>query len=169
MIIGVISDTHGNMKLANAAADRIRAENHADLLLHLGDNYPDAQELGMAGHPIRMVPGLWCDEYRDHRIGKTLVDTFDGLSIACAHADQDLGPRERAAAIIMTGHTHVAKIEPQGQHVFLNPGHLKSNLDRGQTPSYAIIETTPDEVRITIKELSGPTRLARTFRRDALA
>lgn len=169
MIIGVISDTHGNMKLAHAAADRIRGVEKADLLLHLGDNYPDAEELGVAGHPIRMVPGLWCAQYRDHRVPKTIVDTVDDLSFAMLHADQDLGPRERSAALIMSGHTHVAKIEPSGNHVYMNPGHLKSMMDRGQRPSYAIIETNPDEIRISIKELDGTTRLQRTFARAALA
>lgn len=169
MIIGVISDTHGNMKLAHAAADRLREVERVELLLHLGDNYPDAEELGMAGHAIRMVPGLWCEQYRDHRVRKTIVDKVDGLSIAMAHADQDLGPRELAAAVIMTGHTHVAKIEPRGQHVFVNPGHLKSMMDRGQRPSYAVIETGPEEIAISIKELDGQVRLARRLSRAALA
>lgn len=168
MIIGVISDTHGNMKLAHAAADRLRAEG-AEVLLHLGDNYPDAEELGMAGHPVRMVPGLWCAQYRDHRVQKTIVDTLDGLCIAMAHADQDLGPRELAAAVIMTGHTHAAKIEPRGKHVFLNPGHLKSPMDRGHRPSYAVIDTMPEEIHIRVKELDGTVRIERAFSRAALA
>lgn len=168
MIIGVISDTHGNMKLAHAAADRLRTEERVDLLLHLGDNYPDAEELGYAGHPMRMVPGLWCAEYRDPRL-KTIVDDFDGVKMALAHADQDFGPREHTAVILMSGHTHVAKIEPRGTKVFLNPGHLKSNFDRGQRPSYAVIETSADGVRISIKELDGSLRLSRAFSRAELA
>lgn len=115
------------------------------------------------------MPGLWCAEYRNPRYPKTRVELLDGVSIAMAHADQDLGPREHAAALILTGHTHVAKIEPRGKHVFINPGHLKSMQDRGQSPSYAIIETLGDAVVVTIKELNGTPRSSRRFAREGLA
>jgi predicted phosphodiesterase len=167
VIIGVISDTHGNMKLAHAAADRIRGVEKADLLLHLGDNYPDAEELGVAGHPIRMVPGLWCAQYRDHRVPKTIVDTLMASAFAMLHADQDLGPRERAAALIMSGHTHVAKIEPSGKHVYMNPGHLKSMIDRGQRPPTPLSRPTRTRSASASRNSTAPPACAHLRARSA--
>lgn len=77
---------------------------------------------------------------------------------------------ELAASIVLTGHTHVAKIEKLGRSVHVNPGHLKDpKLDRGQRPSYAIVSTTPDNVTISIHELNGRARTSQTFARAELA
>jgi putative phosphoesterase len=170
MIIGVISDTHGNRKLMHQVADWMKEKHGVDLIIHVGDDYPDAQELGLAGHTVRMVPGLWCEEYHDGRIPKRIVIPCDGITISAAHAEKDLGATELAASIVLTGHTHVAKIEKLGRSVHVNPGHLKHpKLDRGQCPSYAIISTTPDEIAIAIHEIDGSVRAAQSLPRSELA
>ncbi len=170
MIIGVISDTHGNRKLMHQVADWMKSKHRVELIIHVGDDYPDAQELSMAGYNVRMVPGLWCDEYQDGRTPKRIVVPCDGITISAAHAEKDLGATELAASIVLTGHTHVAKIEKLGRSVHVNPGHLKHpKLDRGERPSYAIISTTPDNVGIAIHELDGRTRASQTLARAALA
>lgn len=166
MIIGVISDTHGNRTLMHAVADRIRATERADFIIHLGDNYSDAEELANAGHAVRMVPGLQCDAYHDHRVPNVIDEAFDGLRVACTHAEHDFRGRYSHAQILMSGHTHVGRIEFDGRQVHLNPGHLKSPLDRGQRPSYAIITTTPEDFWISIKEIDGSERSARRFARE---
>jgi len=168
MIIGVISDTHGNRALMHQVADHIRGVEKADFLIHLGDNYPDAEELAFAGHAIRMVPGLQCDAYRDHRVPNLIVETYDGLTVACTHAEHDFHGRVGHAHILMSGHTHVARIEPSGKQIHLNPGHLKSPLDRGQLPSYATIVTAPGAFEIFIKAVDGTLRLSRRFERAPL-
>jgi len=80
VIIGVISDTHGNRTLMHAVADRIRATERADFIIHLGDNYSDAEELADAGHAVRMVPGLQCDAYHDHLVPIVIDEAFDGCA-----------------------------------------------------------------------------------------
>lgn len=170
MIIGVISDTHGNRKLMHQVVDRMNSAHRADLIIHVGDDYPDAQELSLAGHNVRMVPGLWCEEYHDGRTPKRIVIPCDGITISATHAEKDLGAAELAASIVLTGHTHVAKIEKLGQSVHLNPGHLKHpKLDRGQRPSYAIISTEPESVTVAIHELDGGVRTSQSFTRAELA
>ncbi len=169
MIIGVISDTHGNRRMMHEVADYLRARHDAKLLFHVGDDYADAEELAMAGHPIKMVPGLWCPAYANHRIPNAIVEHVDGITISAAHAERDLRARELAATVVLTGHTHVARIEKLGHSVHLNPGHLKSKLDRGERPSYAVITTREQDIEIAIHELTGQVRETRFFQRVELA
>jgi len=128
---------------------------NAETLFHLGDDYRDAQELLMAGYNVRCTPGLWCPEYQDSRIPKRLIAVFNGVSVACAHAEKDLRHTERAAAIILTGHTHVARIALLGRSLYVNPGHLKSLTGRNEPASYALLEIGPEEVRATIHEVAS--------------
>ncbi len=170
MIIGVMSDTHGNRKLMHEVADRMKRQHHADLIIHVGDDCPDAAELVAAGHNVRMVPGLWCDEYHDGRIPKRIIVPCDGITISAAHAEKDLGATELAATVVLTGHTHVAKIEKLGRSVHVNPGHLKHpKLDRGERPSYAVITTDRVKISISIHETDGKTRVTQSIQREQLA
>ncbi|MBI4559636.1 MAG: metallophosphoesterase family protein [Candidatus Hydrogenedentes bacterium] len=169
MILGVISDTHGNRKLMHQVAERMEQRLGVEVFIHLGDNYADAEELALAYPRVIMVPGLSCPEYGDPRIPKRLVQEFDGIAIACAHADKDLRHTEYAAAIILTGHTHVARIDLIGCSLYVNPGHLRSPQDRGEKASFAIIETGQDEVRAAIHDYTGDLRRAVTVERARLA
>ncbi len=169
MIIGVISDTHGNRRKMHETADYIRAQHGAEVIFHVGDDYRDAEELAMAGHTVKMVPGLWCPEYADPRIPNRIVEALDGITISAVHADKDLHARELAATIVLTGHTHVASIEKIGGSVHVNPGHLKGKRDRGERPSFVLITTSQDEVRVAIHELNGEVRQERVFSRSDLA
>ena len=170
MIIGVISDTHGNRKLMHQVSDRMKAKHGVELFFHVGDDYPDAKELSLAGHNVHMVPGLWCEEYQDGRTPKRIVIPCDGIAISAAHAEKDLGATELAASIVLTGHTHVARIEKLGRSVHVNPGHLKHHkLDRGQRPSYAIISTMAESVAIAIHEIDGTIRASNSYPRTELA
>ena len=170
MIIGVLSDTHGNRKLMHQVADRMKVIHKVELIVHVGDDYPDAEELAAAGHSVRMVPGLWCDEYHDGRIPHRITIPCDGITISAAHSEKDLGAAELSATIVLTGHTHVACIEKLGRSMHVNPGHLKNpKLDRGQRPSYAIIATGADDISISIFEVDGRTRLSASYPRGQLA
>jgi predicted phosphodiesterase len=142
------------------AADAMVNRFHAEVLFHLGDDYRDAEELVMAGYSVRRVPGLWCPEYHDSRIPKRLIEVFDGITVAWAHADKDLRHVERAAAIILTGHTHRAEIALLGRSLYVNPGHLKSRVSQGKPSSYAVIEIGLDEVHASIHD--APSHRARS-------
>ena len=169
MIIGVISDTHGNRRMMHEVADYLLTHFGAEIVFHMGDDYRDAEELAMSGHVVKMVPGLGCPEYNDHRIPNRIVESVDGITVAAAHAAKDLRARELAASIVLTGHTHVAAIEKAGRSLYVNPGHLKSPLDRGERPSYALITTSGSQVTVAIHELSGEIRQACSFDRSELA
>ncbi|MGI6460628.1 MAG: metallophosphoesterase family protein [Candidatus Hydrogenedentales bacterium] len=165
VVLGVMSDTHGNRFLMLQAAD-IMKQLGATRVFHLGDDYSDAQELAMSGLDVHKVPGLWCAAYRDSRVPKRIVEVVDGVSIAAAHAPKDLRHSEHSADIVLTGHTHASAIEHVGHAIYLNPGHLKSSQSRGQRPSFAMITITAKEIHAAIHELTGAVRFERTFRRD---
>lgn len=168
MIIGVLSDTHGNRKLMHAVADRMRDEHGAQLLLHLGDDYADAEELALSAFDVVAVPGLWCSEYQSTWVKNTRIEEIEGLTIAMAHADQDLRGKERRAAVWLTGHTHSAKIERRGKSVHFNPGHLKSHNSRGERASYGLIEITGEAVVFSILDFDGTLREQERFKKDEL-
>ena len=169
MVLGVMSDTHGNSRLMHEAAEAMVGRFHAETIFHLGDEYRDSEELLSAGYAVRRVPGLWCPEYQDGRIPKRFVEAFDGVDVACAHAEKDLRHTERAAAVILTGHTHAAQIALLGRSLYVNPGHLKSMVCRNQHASYAVVEITAQYVRAAIREMaSHEVRSETSVHRDRL-
>jgi uncharacterized protein len=170
MILGVMSDTHGNSRLMHDAAQTLTGDLRAELLFHLGDDYIDSEELILAGYAVRRVPGLWCPQYQDARIPKRFVETFDGLQVAWAHAEKDLRFPERAAAIILTGHTHQADIVLLGHSLYVNPGHLKAPICQDIPASYGLIEIGPAEVHAAIYDAgTHRLRLQTTVPRQRLA
>lgn len=168
MILGVVSDTHGNLPMMQDVAKALTQEHGAELILHLGDDYADAVALRDAGFPVRMVPGLWCPEYRNPRIPKLILETFEGVTIACCHAVQDLRESARTAAIIVMGHTHTAEIRRVGRTVFFNPGHLKAAAHRGHPASYGLIQIDADHLILTIYGLDGRVLLKKNYLKSDL-
>lgn len=168
MTFGVMSDTHGNAALLLGAAAMMTATHGASAVFHLGDDYEDGQALIRAGYTVHQVPGLWCAVYRAGSAPRCLVESFDGVTIACAHADKDLRHQQRAAAIVLTGHTHCAHIHRFGHTLYINPGHLAALHNRGQKASYAILDITPETVRAAIYDISGKLRHELVVERTAL-
>ena len=170
MILGVLSDTHSNRVLMHQVAAVMVEELGAEVLFHLGDDYSDAEDLAMAGYSVRKVPGLWCPEYQNPSIPKRIVEEFDGITVAAAHAEKDLRHAQHAAGIILLGHTHRPRIEHIGLSLYVNPGHLRSTTSRGVQPaSFAIVEIGPTEVRAAIHDPSGALRREVIISRDRLA
>ena len=169
MKIGGISDTHGNLKLMFRAAGVMTNELGVEMFIHVGDNFDDAEALAHAGHIVRMVPGLWCPEYHNTRVPNRIAESIDGMTVVAVHAQKDLRGADWGATIVLTGHTHVARIDRLGQSLHLNPGHLKSMFDRGERPSFATISTSEKEVRATVHELSGDARIDVRVPREDLA
>lgn len=169
MILGVMSDTHGNLELMRAVVRTMVGPLRADVLFHLGDDYTDPEEFEYSGHDLRRVPGLWCSAYQDGYTPKRLVEEFDGVRVACAHADKDLRHVERAAAVILVGHTHVANVAHLGRSLYVNPGHLKAPVSRGERASFAMVQIASDEVHVRIHEaLDGTLRYQVSVDRDRL-
>ena len=158
MILGVLSDTHGNRTLMVQVADRMVNELGAERLIHLGDDYDDAEMLMMMYPDVWAVPGLWCAAYRDGRTPKRIREQLDGLCIVAAHADQDLPPIDSQTHLVLTGHTHRAEIAWSPPVLRVNPGHLKRPVDRGEAASFAMVHIEPGRLYTAIYEVDGILR-----------
>lgn len=169
MVLGVISDTHGNRRLMHQVADLMTEQFNVAMIFHLGDDYGDGEELQLAGHKVRLIPGLWCREYRTGRMLKCFVEEVAGVTIACAHADHDVRPPADKASIILTGHTHLPRIDLVGRSLHVNPGHLKGSRDRKQPPSFATLTLGEENIRAAIHEVTGAVRMEKTISRASLA
>ena len=145
----VLSDSHGNVNNMKKAVEEVKP----DMIIHLGDCYPDGQRLKAAypDIPFEGVPGN-CD--------CTMADaekllTIEGKRFLICHGHTynvkssylriDMAGSEKGADVILFGHTHKAYCDLNNGHILLNPGSVGSPgwLSR---PTYAVI---------TVDEASG--------------
>lgn len=169
VILGVMSDTHGNSPLMHRVADYMVQQLGVQIVFHLGDDYTDAEELMLAGHDVRRVPGLWCYEYQDSRIPKRILEEMGGITVAAVHAEKDLRFSERAAGVILVGHTHEPRIMKLGLSLYVNPGHLKSPVNRGNPATFALVEISEDTISAALYGWEGIEREWVTIPREQLA
>ncbi len=154
MILGILSDTHGNLSRTEAA---LRALNHAGAghLIHCGDLGSEDVvtllfEQQESGTPVTAVAGN-VDEWDPglilyaKKLGLPLsrtarIDT-GGIAAGVCHGhnphDMDGLIRNPDIHIVFTGHTHVPRDEQIEQTRILNPGALH----RAAVPGYALFDT----------------------------
>ncbi len=162
MLVGVVSDTHGNREGMLLLAERLKSQG-VQTLLHLGDDYRDHHTLSQAGLKVIGVPGVYCPEYRDPDIPNRQVVDLGGLKFLLTHTEtrhpydgpQDLDPELICYAVdaVLFGHTHVPGCEERQGVAWINPGHLRDRTDRGHAPSFALLHINPPELQVHIHRL----------------
>ena len=80
MLVGVVSDTHGNREGMFRVAAWLKSLG-VRMLLHLGDDYQDMATLSQAGLEVSGVPGLYCPEYRLPEVPNRRVVDLGGRKI----------------------------------------------------------------------------------------
>ena len=149
MIIGVLSDTHGDVKLTEAALEVFR-EHGVSQILHCGDiGTPEVVRL-FGGIPAAFVFGN-CDPKTEtlrkaiHAIGQTCCDWFgelecDGKRIFFLHGHQwerfETEIHSGRWDLVCFGHTHHAELRSLGNTLILNPGAIY----RTPSPSVALVD-----------------------------
>lgn len=113
--VGVISDTHGRLR-----AEAILALEGCDVIFHAGDVcgaliLPQLTEIA----PCYAVAGN-CDD--DESLPLSSLQLVGGLRILTHHGHLPLDERALRPDIIITGHTHIPKIEQEGAVLCVNPG-----------------------------------------------
>ena len=113
--IGVISDTHGRLR-----AEAILALEGCDVIFHAGDVcgpliLPQLADLA----PCHAVAGN-CDD--DPTLPLTCLRVVAGLRVLVHHGHLSLDEAAFRPDIVITGHTHVPKLEQDGAVLRLNPG-----------------------------------------------
>ncbi|MDQ7794310.1 MAG: metallophosphoesterase [bacterium] len=148
MKIGVVSDTHGQLRAVQAALARVGP---LDLLLHAGDHYQDGFRLGQAlkvttkavvGNCDLMVAGP--EEEMLRLKGRRILLTHGHL-YRVKRTYQLLINRavELAADIVVFGHTHLPVSFRDGGVLFLNPGSPVAGAGRDVRRTYAILHLQP--------------------------
>jgi putative phosphoesterase len=172
MLLGILSDSHGNVEAIQEVSYRFLAAK-VNQVLHLGDDYLDILFFEAAHFKVLAVPGLYCPEYRDPTIPNRRIEDLGGVKILMTHSHEmskfdqpgDLDPEGTAQVdIVLYGHTHIPKIQEKQGVLWVNPGHLKAHDRRGYPLSYALMHLTPPTVDVRILTLAtGQTLLNTVF------
>ena len=158
----VISDTHEDPVSIDWTLNYLETEN-VDTVIHLGDYYDDASIIEEHGHDLVRVPGTWdtC-YYPDPNILNRKFINVEGWKIFLTHTPEshyndipgDITPEsiiiERDADIFLYGHTHIAQIEERKGMVFINPGHMYNDDNRGYPMTFSILEIDNEKVSASI-------------------
>jgi len=151
MKVGILSDSHGNIRNLEEAAKWLMEEEKVDVLVHLGDNYDDTKVLEKFKVKLIRVPGVFSSYYKDPAIPNRLIKTFNEKKVLISHTQsshqndlpEDLKPEEiidkKEVDMAWVGHTHIPKIEDREGVLILNPGHLKSEDKKGYLPSFGLV------------------------------
>ncbi len=141
MRIAVMSDTHGNMKLFQDMVDLATEQLKVKAVWHLGDNYEDCDSVDLRGRYVVRIPGIYHPGYRNGSIDSTLSIPFDPFNFLLVHDPEDARGMVLADSnVVLHGHTHAPRcsVDQRGR-LYLNPGHLKSQRDRGYDASFMVL------------------------------
>lgn len=137
MLIAVVSDTHRNNKYINIASKMIK---EADILIHLGDNSEDVEELTKEfTGKVYAVRGN-CDA--SNKYPKEQLIEVEGKKIFFTHGDL-YGVKynlntiyyrgiEVGADIVLFGHTHQNIVEEVNGITLMNPGSISLPYLKGR-------------------------------------
>jgi len=148
--IGIISDTHGLLR-----PEAERRLTGVDQIIHGGDiGHPDIIGALRKIAPVAAIRGNvdtgdWAGEYAD-----TELVRLAGRAIFVLHDLKTLqiDPVALGIAVVVSGHSHVPKIDTVGGVLYLNPG--SAGRRRFKLPiTLVTLEITPDCLRPVIHDL----------------
>lgn len=156
MLIGVMSDTHGNLDAIDKAVEIAK---DADIIIHLGDVISDVERIKRKiKKSVICVPGN-CD-YNSFEDREQLIE-LDGVKLLLCHGDRyrvDMGlislkyrAAEVGARVALFGHTHRSLIIEEDGVLFMNPG--SPSLPRDFKKSIGFITINDGRVEGYIKPL----------------
>ena len=147
--IGIISDTHGLLR-----PEAERRLGGVDYILHAGDiGRPEIVDALRRIAPVTAIRGNvdigeWAHQYPDTKLVRLAAKSIYVLhDLKTLQADLGVG-----IDVIVSGHSHVPKIDTVGGILYLNPG--SAGRRRFKLPiTLAILEVTPDELKPIIHDL----------------
>lgn len=120
MRVGVISDTHKLIR--PEAIDALRGSDH---IVHAGDLVaPEILDVLRAMAPLTVVRGNNDRGAWARALPETARVTLGGATFYVIHDVKELAvdPEREAIDVVVSGHSHVPKIERRGAVLFVNPG-----------------------------------------------
>lgn len=175
MKIGVMSDTHGHLDAMKKAVARMINEHHVDMLIHLGDDSSDVEALSSIPVEIIWVPGIYENRYKDKSIPNRLIKEIEDVPFLLSHTptkdphdlENDIDPTEAICdgdvKVMLHGHSHKWKIGEERGVIIINPGHLRTNDERGGEPTFAILDVSSSKLDAKILGLKGDVLAEKTF------
>lgn len=157
MLIGILSDTHGDLRRVEECLDLMQ---NVELLLHAGDFYEDAQKIGLgAGLKVVAVTGN-CDymvkgpSEEMLAVGSKRIYLTHGHLYRVKHDIALLVQRSKALGVDVTvfGHTHYPTVFKRDGMLFVNPGSPHS--PRGGNPSCAVLDVSRMGIKASICTVS---------------
>jgi putative phosphoesterase len=149
MLIGVISDTHGLMRPEALAA--LRGVEH---ILHAGD-VGDVAILDALREiaPVTAIRGNVDVAGPCAELSATEVVELSGQLFYLVHSvhDLDINPKAAGVAMVVSGHSHKAKVEVKDGVVYFNPG--SAGPKRFSLPVTVGFVTVEDGVEASVLEL----------------
>ena len=152
MRIGVVADTHRNREYIEIVVDWLISNQYIASLYHLGDDYEDVAGLANREIDIVQVPGIYHPKYQDSTLEAQMKENILGLRILLVHSlDKDVTHGDRAVSdIILYGHTHRYEIKLEDGLLLMNPGHLKSEIDKQFKPTFGLLDIQEQSVSAKI-------------------
>ena len=154
MRILLISDTHGKIERALEIYQKLRTEAPIDMIVHCGDFYEDAREIGARlGVRVLSVKGN-CDGCFDEAEGSAILETEAGDIFVTHGHMQDVNfnmqklfytALDNGCVGAFFGHTHRSVNVETGGVTIVNPGSLTKPHD-GSTGSFALVVTSEDGI-----------------------
>jgi uncharacterized protein len=120
ILIGIISDSHGLLR--PEAVGALRGSDH---IIHAGDvGAPEILESLAAVAPVSAVRGNVDQAAWARRLPETEVLELGGISIYVLHdiARLDLNPKAAGFLAVISGHSHIPKLESRDGVLYFNPG-----------------------------------------------
>jgi hypothetical protein len=150
MLIGVISDTHGLLRPEAVAA--LRGVEH---ILHAGD-VGDVAILDALREiaPVTAIRGNVDTTGACAELPATDVVELGGSLFYLVHSvhDLDINPKAAGVAMVVSGHSHKAKVEVKDGVIYFNPG--SAGPRRFSLPITVGFVTVEDGVEASVKELA---------------
>ncbi len=160
MKIGILSDTHDNLRAVQKVCDLFAAE-RITTLLHCGDVCGPAVVEALDGFTVYFAQGNQeritalrkaIDARQEGRLAPLHTLLLDGRSVALLHGD-DSNTLHRLISsgmydYVIHGHTHRRRDQRQGRTRLINPGALGGV--QWESPSACTLDLDTDEVRFYI-------------------
>lgn len=150
LLIGVISDTHGLLR--PEALDALVGVQH---IIHAGDiGSPDIVPRLAEIAPVTAIRGNVDTEAWAQAFAPWEVVTLAGRTVYVIHdlGDLDLDPAAAVFDMVVSGHSHVPKVETSQGVVYLNPG--SAGPRRFKLPiTMATMDLATEPLRPTIRQI----------------
>ncbi|MFB6297410.1 MAG: metallophosphoesterase [Salinirussus sp.] len=157
MQVGVVSDTHDNLDVVEAAVDRFSGT--VDAVVHCGDvvapfaarEFDDDFEFyAVRGNndgewALQSVVeefGVYLGEFGELAFGGTALAVYHGTSEGLVDALIECGRYD----YVLRGHTHERVNEERDGTVHLNPGGIATDPGGADVPGAIVIDTETDDV-----------------------